>query len=661
MAELQGGDEQPRIHDRESLSQWLDALPSDRRRDAARALAARSALRVLPMIEKAALRSYARPFEKLAQSVFWATALARVAGKYRSRFNALPFAAAAHEAFGAAADFEAKAAYAAGVAATAAAFNADAYTNAAHVAADAALNADDIWRSLSVDVAALEKDRLPSRLASDPLWPQGAPTWADASWARLRVILSKVHWQPWLDWYQRRLDGTELPEEIELLFATVPVAPRTKDPAEQNALLAQEIARLMSTTPRGSKSAKCDFFISYSNEDESFAREAASALEEAGYSIFVQYEDMAVGANFVREMQRGLGGSERLIALLSPAYEASDHCQAEWVSFYNRDPSGRERRIIALLVRETSLNSLAKQVVYKSLIGLTPEQRKKAILDVVAPRKPPPSPVENISSPFTFGWTASAKLTIVAGPQNTPVFPFAQSEADHRARLEACQKQAKRLVDALKSGQFNVRPSYLRVIEEYLEELPSAPGAGSLLESDCAARTLRGLLGEDAEFLPVELKERIRRVFELHGSLLWYYPGVERFYADVRSGQLTQPLPLDAVASFVQTVEEHTPDVFDDKVARELQHKVQREPEASSPDVTTASSEAALNLPPDPFADVDPKKSHAFGIASTINALYKGFLKGKDVWQSLTSWEEIAHKLAESAGPVIEWLRNFLP
>jgi hypothetical protein len=78
---------------------------------------------------------------------------------------------------------------------------------------------------------------------------QGAPDWVGEYWARLRGLLADEHWRPWLDWYQRRLDGRELSEEIELLFATLPADPREKDPAEQNALLAQEIARLTPPSP----------------------------------------------------------------------------------------------------------------------------------------------------------------------------------------------------------------------------------------------------------------------------------------------------------------------------------------------------------------------------------------------------------------------------
>lgn len=662
MVELQGGEERPRIFDQESLKRWLDTLPPDQQKHKAVIVAARAALRVLPMIERAAPQSQARQFGRLAAAVFWATALARNAGICPTRADAYRAAATV---LGVVANTpttvrSVKAARAATHAATAA--NADAAPAAAASAAAAAAAAADahedaIWRSISADVTALGAGRAPVDLASDPLWPQGAPAWAREHWRLLRDLLAEAHWRPWFDWYQRRLDGVELAEEVELLFATLPVDPQKKAPAEQNALLAQEIARL--TEAAAPPKESWDFFISYSTPDDSFARETAAVLEEASYSTFAMFKDIAVGNNFVREMQDGLSRSTQLIALLSPDYEKSDHCRAEWAYAYNRDPSGRERLLIAFLVRETQLNALAQQIVYKSLIGLTQEQRKAAILAAVAPRKPPPAPVENVSAPFSFGWTPSAKLSVVAGPQNTPVFPFANNAADHSFRLDACRKEAGRLAKLLRGGEFNVRSGYSRTLDEYLEDLPTAPGQGNLLTSDFAARTLHGLLVEDADFLAVELKQRLSRVLEAHASLRNYYPSLGQFYADVKSGRLTQPLPIDAVEGFVRTVEEHTPDVFEENVSHEL-HKVEREPEAPAPS-PAAAAEATPTLPPDPLAGVDPKKSHDFSIASSVNALYKAFLNGKDVSQSVKGWNEIAHELGENAGPVIDWLKSFLP
>lgn len=216
--------------------------------------------------------------------------------------------------------------------------------------------------------------RAPDELARERLWPFGAPDRFDANWAAFRSALSESHWKPWLNWYQRRLDGTEFSVEIELLFATLPVDPHEKDPAEQNSLLAAEIERLSRTesrTPEPSGADIWDFFISYATEDETYAKEVALALKEAGYSSFAQFKDIGAGDNFVCAMRCGLKNSRRVIALLSPDYEASDHCQHEWTVAYNRHPSGSKRILVQLLVRETELDEFLTVLVYKSLVGLT--------------------------------------------------------------------------------------------------------------------------------------------------------------------------------------------------------------------------------------------------------------------------------------------------
>ncbi len=64
----------------------------------------------------------------------------------------------------------------------------------------------------------------------------------------MRAELSLPHWKPWLDWYERRLDGGDDPEDFEWLFATLE-DPREKDPAKQNAALAAEIERLTKRRP----------------------------------------------------------------------------------------------------------------------------------------------------------------------------------------------------------------------------------------------------------------------------------------------------------------------------------------------------------------------------------------------------------------------------
>ena len=64
---------------------------------------------------------------------------------------------------------------------------------------------------------------------------------------------------------------------------------------------------------------------------------------------------------------------------------------------------------------------------------------------------------------------------------------------------------------------------------------------------------------------------------------------------------------------------------------------------------------------PDPIDAPNPEKAQAFSITSTINAVYRAFYKGKDMAAAIKGWDEAAQKLGEHAGPVIEFLKNFLP
>ncbi len=211
-------------------------------------------------------------------------------------------------------------------------------------------------------------------------------------------------------------------------------------------------------------------------------------------------------------MQRGLAASRSLIAVVSPDYEASDHCQAEWASAYKGDTGGARRKIIPFLVRETKLNALASQVVYKNLIGLSGEARKRAILEAIAGRSLPP-PAENVSGALHFRLERRASRHDHRRAAQCAGFPSCRRRQGPPRASRRLPQTASRLVADLAAQKFNVRGAYRESLERYFEDLPTAPGEGNFLMADCEARTLRGLFEDDAAALPRDLAEKYSIAF----------------------------------------------------------------------------------------------------------------------------------------------------
>src|ERR1051325_488028 len=97
--------------------------------------------------------------------------------------------------------------------------------------------------------------------------------------------------------------------------------------------------------------AERDFFVSYTSADRPWAEWIAWELEAAGYSALIQAWDMQPGSSFVHEMHEATRSGTRPIAVLSPAFLASEFCEAEWGAAFRTDPVGRGRQLIPVRVR----------------------------------------------------------------------------------------------------------------------------------------------------------------------------------------------------------------------------------------------------------------------------------------------------------------------
>lgn len=123
-----------------------------------------------------------------------------------------------------------------------------------------------------------------------------------------------------------------------------------------------------------------DFFISYNKADRSWAEWIAWELEEAGHSVVVQAWDFRPGSNFVLEMDEGLKQADRVVAVLSPDFINSGFTAPEWAAAFAGDPTGKDRKLVPVRVREADLSGLLGQIVYIDFVGVHDEAATRELL-----------------------------------------------------------------------------------------------------------------------------------------------------------------------------------------------------------------------------------------------------------------------------------------
>jgi hypothetical protein len=277
------------ITDRKSLERWLEGKP----REVIVAIAVRSALRVLPLLERS-LRWESRKWTATdaryglisssframiaAQFVYLApsrAARAAAAAAYASSAAAANVYASADGTAGSstasAAEASAAAYDAACAAASAARFAAAdtervaAAAGAARAAAAVARASAAIWSSVQSDGEALEGGKSHIEIAALPLWHDQTPDWADFPWQTLKRHLLEQqdeYWQVWTEWYDARLVGgpIDVAQESERVLS-IANKDWDKGPAHVNALIAGIIDRAKQRRSKDNTTAK-DFLYS---------------------------------------------------------------------------------------------------------------------------------------------------------------------------------------------------------------------------------------------------------------------------------------------------------------------------------------------------------------------------------------------------------------
>ncbi|MCO6178842.1 toll/interleukin-1 receptor domain-containing protein [Ciceribacter sp. RN22] len=276
------------------------------------------------------------------------------------------------------------------------------------------------------------------------------------------------------------------------------------------------------TDKETTKRSKVDFFISYSTRNETEAREINAYLEDAGYTTIAQFKDFPVGSNFVIEMQEGLERGARAVVLLSPDYVVSEHCRAEWAAIYNADPIGRKRKLVSFLLRPAELNRLARQIVYKSLVGLPREERRRAVLDAIhhngaVEPEALRQRLAEIASPDVVS-TPDQKLDAV--PNAT--FDRAAYDVDLPDLPTVLRSTVSALLKALPANAPPVIGAVLEGYRAHLDERGTKPIVGLLV--DYAEIAQLEFNSTDFELWGAGLSHLFMRYFSHHARFLGHYP-----------------------------------------------------------------------------------------------------------------------------------------
>jgi hypothetical protein len=120
-----------------------------------------------------------------------------------------------------------------------------------------------------------------------------------------------------------------------------------------------------------------DFFISYNQADKLWADGLGNWLDQALLTSGSQSQDFVAGSNFVSEMNAAFEHAKRVLAVASPDYFAARFPEAEWTAAFARDPTGAQRTLIIVRVRECDIPELLRPLVYIDLCGLTAAQAQE--------------------------------------------------------------------------------------------------------------------------------------------------------------------------------------------------------------------------------------------------------------------------------------------
>ncbi len=156
-----------------------------------------------------------------------------------------------------------------------------------------------------------------------------------------------------------------------------------------------------------------DAFISYSRKDGDWVRQTLlPRLEGEGLRVCIDTRDFEVGAPSLVNMENAVEHSRKTLLVLTPAWVASQWTAFESLLLQTKDPAGRARRILPLLLKPCRLPGRLK--IFTSLDLTDPAQLDAQMGRLVAAIGPSPTPDQAASGTPTT--TREAEATNAPNP-----------------------------------------------------------------------------------------------------------------------------------------------------------------------------------------------------------------------------------------------------
>ena len=220
--------------------------------------------------------------------------------------------------------------------------------------------------------------------------------------------------------------------------------------------------------------SKPTYFVSYTRADQAWAEWIAWQLEAAGYTVTVQVWDSRPGNDFVAWMDRSIRAAERILVVLTPAYDqATSFTVPELSAAIGRDPTGELGVLLPVRVVDFTPDGLLRTRTWVDLVGKDHQAAREALLAGVSQERPkpdrePPFPGEQPPEPVF--------------PGKAP--PTSTGQARRRAPLNALYVQA---LDELRLEHF---AAAIELLDNLLTLDPHYQNAAALQDAARRGRQL---------------------------------------------------------------------------------------------------------------------------------------------------------------------------